>query len=552
MPKKLLTINDLIQFCKVNNFQAFSSKDAGYKIAVQIPATFELEDTDDNKNGFLLLKIKVAHIGLNRNRSFISEDTMKKALPSLKDRPVLGYIHELDDGTYDFGGHEIELVQNENGDEEVKYVESPIGHFLNEDPVLEYDKENDKTYVVAYAKIYEEYTKAADILRRKNGTKNSCEIDINSFSFNTKENYFEITDFTFSGSTMLGSCDDGTPIEEGMEGSRADIVDFSEQNNSMFVHTELTNNSKEDDNGKEESNLSLLEKFLKKYNKTKEDITFDYENLSDEELLNKLKETFTDIEIDLSDFLDEDENDEDLDNGDEVEETEEVEEEDEDENDEDEDDEDEEDDYDDDTFSLNAKPSKKITFEISVNKLWDALNKLLDNHKNENEWWSVVEVYQTYFIVKDYYSYKFFKQSYSINGNNVGLDGDAVEVFPTWSTQEQLDALKNVQKELDTTREVYEQTKAELEEYKSAEIKAEKENILADELYSAFVDEDEFKNLKEEMDKFSVDEFKEKADIAFAKCIKRMGGFSALNTTKHSLGNPSNDTTKNPYGNLFD
>jgi len=37
-----------------------------------------------------------------------------------------------------------------------------------------------------------------------------------------------------SASTLLGSYDDGTEVAEGMLGSRADIVDFSEKNNSVL------------------------------------------------------------------------------------------------------------------------------------------------------------------------------------------------------------------------------------------------------------------------------------------------------------------------------
>ena len=133
------------------------------------------------------------------------------------------------------------------------------------------------------------------------------------------------------------------------------------------------------------------------------------------------------------------------------------------------------------------------------------------------------------------------------------MSGDAVEVFPAWVTQEELDDLEKNKNEYDEMKSSYEKVKNELESYKTAEIKAEKEKILADDAYTQFSDEDEFKELKNDMDKFSVDEFKEKAEVAFAKCVKRIGNFSALNSTKHSLGNPSvEEEKKSPYGDLFD
>lgn len=49
---------------------------------------------------------------------------MEKALPSLKDRPILGHIVELEDGTFDFFSHDFK-IDEETG--EVVYQELPIG-----------------------------------------------------------------------------------------------------------------------------------------------------------------------------------------------------------------------------------------------------------------------------------------------------------------------------------------------------------------------------------------------------------------------------------------
>ena len=46
--KRALTIDDLIKFCNEHKFYEFSSKKMGYKLSVQVPASFEIsEDTDD-------------------------------------------------------------------------------------------------------------------------------------------------------------------------------------------------------------------------------------------------------------------------------------------------------------------------------------------------------------------------------------------------------------------------------------------------------------------------------------------------------------------------
>lgn len=120
----------------------------------------------------------------------------------------------------------MEIAEDEDGNEKINYIEKQVGCFTADDPYLEYDEEMDKTYVIAYAVIPEEYTEAANIIRRKNGTKVSCELCIDSLQYNAKEKYLELIDFIFSGCTLLGCDENGNEIGEGMLGSRADIADF--------------------------------------------------------------------------------------------------------------------------------------------------------------------------------------------------------------------------------------------------------------------------------------------------------------------------------------
>ena len=225
MGKKIMTLDNLYQFfVEQNKSFNFSSKESGSPIVVTTNGYFAT-DTDDMP-GMMKLKFKVCHTDTNRNGSHISNENMEKAMPTLKYRPILAYIHELKDGTKDFYAHNITIVENEDGEEEIVYVEKQVGCFTADDPWLEYDEEQDKTYVMAYSVIPEEYTEAAEIIRRKNGTKVSCELVINELAYNAKEKYLDLTDFYFGGCTLLGCDGDGNEIGEGMLGSRADIADF--------------------------------------------------------------------------------------------------------------------------------------------------------------------------------------------------------------------------------------------------------------------------------------------------------------------------------------
>jgi hypothetical protein len=237
--KKLLTLDDLVLFCKQNNFTKFSAKESGYQLAVQVPTTFEVEDeSDDNHRGMLKLKFRILHDGLNRNGSFVSHEAADKASVTIADRPIMAAIHQLDDGSWDFESHEMEIIENEDGEQEINYIEKQVGSFSSEKPFWEHDDELDKDYLCAYGYIAEEYTKAADIIRNKGWTKNSCELSIEELAYNARENYLELKSFYLSASTLLGKRDDGTEIGEGMLGSRADIADFSVENNSVFSQNE--------------------------------------------------------------------------------------------------------------------------------------------------------------------------------------------------------------------------------------------------------------------------------------------------------------------------
>ena len=58
MRKRILTLEDLVKFCSDQQLTTFSSKESGYRLSVQVPATFEVEEeTEIEKLKKLLKKI---------------------------------------------------------------------------------------------------------------------------------------------------------------------------------------------------------------------------------------------------------------------------------------------------------------------------------------------------------------------------------------------------------------------------------------------------------------------------------------------------------------
>ena len=155
MAKKIMTLDSLYKFfVEQDTSFNFSSKNSGTPIVVTSNGSFT-KAADESMPGMLKLKLKNCHIDTNRNGSHISKENMEKAMPTLKYRPILAYIHELPDGTKDFYAHNMDFVEDENGDAQIVYLEKQVGCFTADDPWLEYDEEMDKTYVMAYAVIPE-------------------------------------------------------------------------------------------------------------------------------------------------------------------------------------------------------------------------------------------------------------------------------------------------------------------------------------------------------------------------------------------------------------
>lgn len=558
--KKILTEDDLLKFCQEQKFAKFSSKDTGYQLALKVPTTFEIDDTvDENHRGMMRLKFRIFHTGLNRNKSYVSKDAAEKAMNTIADRPVLAAIHQLDDGSWDFEGHEMEIVKDEKGKEELRYIESQVGSFSSEPAFWEHDDNLDKDYVCAYAYISEEYTKACEIIRAKQGSKNSCELFIDELSYNAKEKYLDLNDFYVNASTLLGSHDDGTEIQEGMEGSRADIADFSVNNNSVKfdkdekmiellenLNKTLSNFNKEQASvqtqskeGGTNNKMTKFEELLAKYGKTAEDVTFDYTEMSDEELEAKFAEMFDNDNSDGDNS----------DNGESGEPS----------NDGEGDGECSSDPDGDEGESISKNELFNKLFEISFDDVKYALNNLCSVYRNDSEWCYVSQVYENYFIMEDWDSNKYYKQSYEKDGDNISLSGERIEMFAMLLTESEKLSIEDM-------RSNYAALKEFKETAEKNELHAQKEAIINTDNYSVLTEKDsegnyvnaDFAELVKTMDNYSVEDFETKVKVMHSDYMSAHANFSSTDTKKNTNSvkmftnmNKRSKRKKN-YGNLFD
>lgn len=555
---KILTLDNLYQFfVEQNKSVNFSYKEKGQPIVVSTPANFEVSDND--MPGMLKLKFKVCHTETNRNGSHISKENMETAMPTLMYRPVLAYIHQLDDGTYDFYAHNITIEEDENGDEKIVYSEKQVGCFTADAPWLEYDSENDKTYVNAYAVIPEEYTEAASIIRRKNGSKVSCELVINELSYNAKEKYLDLTDFYFGGCTLLGCDEYGNEIGEGMLGARADITDFCHEK-PVFNYQEklveilgrldntLSNFNKNNTEKGVRREMNHFEELLQEYGIDASEIDFDYANMSDEELDAAFEEfknkKYDDDDPDASDGTDPAEG---ADPTDETDPTD-------DEKDPEEDPEEDEPEDDDESKKNGENFVKTFKVEISHADIASALYELLGEYEEaDNEYYYIRDVYDDYFLMQGWSNGKIYKQGYKVDGENVSFEGERQEMFELIVTESEKLAVDKLRGDYADLEAKYNELKTFKDNYDAAEQKAAKDSIFVDEAYDSIRETDEFKALMRDAEKYSVEEIQTKCDLLFAASIKQIQ-FAAKDKKSHSLGfNFSKKEAKKPaYGNLFD
>lgn len=557
--KRLLFMEDLYDFYS-NRYKRsthFSAEKSGHQIFVQVPAEFEVDKNADYKDESLLFcKVKLMHSGENRNHSSVTDEALKKASKTLAYKPVLANFMEYEDEATgetlkDFTSHDMEL----NDDGSVNYIEKQVGCFTSDKPFFEVEEETGHNFLYGYCAIPVDYTDAASIIERKNGTKISVELAVNEMEYSGKNKILELTDVVIMGATLLGKDPDTKKdIGEGMLNARLDIADFNAKNNSLFSDYDSTLidlqerleklesacfNNKNDISGKEETIEVEKEKFEEEVTETVE--VTETEETTEEEVTvteNESEETVDETSEETTENAEEDpvENtqDETTDTG--VTENESVNPE---------------------KYSVTMSDGSVKEFSLSLDEITMSLYNLVNQMYGEadNAYYGVTVYEDNTLIMSDYWNGKYYRQSFNRDGDNFSLVGDRVAVHSVWVTDEEDASLNDM-------RSNYSSVVEELNTYKSAEVFADKMTVFDDEAYSEYLNTDEFKALMSEdsVNKYSKEELSEKADATLGKLVKKNKTFSFAGKTpqkKHvsrvafNAEKETEDTYK-PYGDLFD
>ena len=542
MNRKIMTIDELYSSCLKENFVKFDSNDSGKELLVQMLGSFSKSDDDQDKltEGMTPFVSKAFHDHVNLNKSQIKPKTFKDNVPSSHLRPILANIKKDEEtGELDFGSHDFHIEKitetDENGNavekDKVVYDEHPIGVIDGSKTTIEYDKDAKVNRAVLHGFLYNEYCQdAIDILNRRGTVDCSVELAIRSMSFDTSSKTLVLDDFYVSGLTLLSA-----NVSPGMAGSNFKIEDFSvDEGCANFDKDEkiiellenmnkLLANFSNDKNNQEGGIVGkMFEELLKKYNKTVEDITFEYENLSDEELEEKFAEMF---ENDNTGTDDGNEPSGDGNNGDSS----------------------------DPEVNPNGEGQtfEKMTrtYEISHEDTKYALYQLLSSYEgSDGDWYFINSVFDDYFTYENWNGDKIFGQKYTKDGDNVAFDGERYNLHRELLTDSEF-------AELQSMRSNYAALKEFKETAEKNELHDQREAILADEKYSVLAENETFSELKNNMDNYSLTDLEKEAKVIFADYVASVGEFSAKENKPSGIkmfGNPNSGKRKTGrYGDLF-
>lgn len=487
---------------------------------ISLATTYEIDDSFDSDR-FIKLRLRVCHDGKNPNKSSFVVDDMENAKDSIKNIPILANVIFDEDGQPQFNGHDMTLEENKMNPDEVKliYKETPIG-LVPETCNHEIKEFNSKNYVFCDCYVWKGYSNyAEDVINRDKDIKLSMEILVDSYSYNAKEKVYNITSYRYTGITFLNK-NFGTGMENALattgtfadDSSKEKLIVMMEELKEALTIYNINNNEEGGSKVNEE-----IAKLLEKYNLSIEQLSFDVENMSIEEVEDKLKELH-------SETKDEDVN-------------------------------------------SDPEPEKFIkSFELSHSDIRYSLYKLLSPVEAEDsEWYFIDQVYDDKFEYMNWDGTKIYRQVYKKDGDIISFEGERIELFQERLTSEEKETLDKMRSdfsvletqlnELQANYNKLEQDVEELSSFKSETLQTQRQEI-ENEIFSKYdeildLEDEAYKSIKENKDNFSIEQLEEKLAVIFAR--KQISFSSNKNNNLIKLGGDVGNTGEvSPYGNLFE
>lgn len=526
--------------------------------------SFTVDKTFDSDQ-FLKLRFRVCHDGESPNHTFFTKETMEEANKTLEYIPILAHVYiDQNTGKPVIGSHDQHIEEDKlnEGETRVIYDETPIGVIPsladNNCVIEEYDGLN-YTYVDGY--VWRDYANYAEqLLEDAENNKISMEIDFknDALSYDVEHERYNIAAYRYRGITCLNEA-----LGTGMKKAAATTTNFSAnediKSQMIVLMEELKKCLREYDIQDSEQKggeveMNKFEELLTQYNKTAEDITFEIEGLSDEELEARFKEAFEDNnEGDVPEdvVVDNAADDSFEDTGDVDGEPEVVPEVDGDVA-------DEGDNSGDDVATTEEKFTKTFTIELSHEDVRCALYNLIGVYEEEdNEWYGIRSVYDNYFYMQGWRSNKLYKVGYAVDGANVSLEGDRQEMFEIIVSESEKLAIDKMREDYVALETQYNELVKFKEDTEAAQLQAQKDAIFARKEFEAVAETKAFKKLVENSKDYTIDECEQKAKDILEDFKSFANNFAAHDDVAKpkTIGfdfNAKPSKKKTAYGGLFE
>lgn len=170
---------------------------------------------------FIDVSIDVMHTGANLNKTSFTKDAINKAVPTIRNTPILGYVvDELDEEDKDFKGHEHELRIT---DKDVKYVYAGqaygvIPESCNPRWIVKDDGTGiEREYLRVDGLIWTKFSDPVDIFTRDGTKDHSVELTDMACGPADKNGNVPVGSFKFDGCCILSTTDPS--IKPAMTGS---------------------------------------------------------------------------------------------------------------------------------------------------------------------------------------------------------------------------------------------------------------------------------------------------------------------------------------------
>ena len=487
--------------------------------------SYSVDKTFDSDK-FVKIRCRVCHDDESPNKTYFTRETMEKAnKESLEYIPILAHVYVDENGKPVIGSHDMHIEEDKlnEGETRVIYDEQPIGmvpSLTDNNCTIEEFNGLNYTYVDAY--IWRDYSNYAEqLVENAENTKMSMEIDFpdDALSYDAANERYNISSYRYRGITLLNES-----LGTGMKDALVTTTNFSAsediKSKMIVLMEELQQclreyneeNSEKGGNMNMDNNVEVVEATVEEaVAETTEEVAEVVDETPTEEV--PAEENFVEEVAPVEDPS--------------VEDTPMTEE-----------------------FSENEIEPLVCTFRISHDDTRYALQNLLNSLCGENQFLCIESVYDGYFYYADYFTGDAYKQAYKVRKDVVSLSGDPERVYREFVTQAEKDELENMRKN-------YAGLVAFKKDIEAKELKAQKDAIFARDEYSILADDEAFKVLVADAEKYSVEEIETKADVIFAKFVKANGEYSAKNepnkpNTLSINFNAKPSKKKQAYGGLFE